>query len=87
MWAAIDAKHCIDRNWCTPIGGHSVWSTFTYNLANESPQPLILVTAKLDSLALIHELSFGAAERTGAIVLLSIAEALSKVNIKLETIS
>jgi nicastrin len=38
---------------------------------------VIVVAAKMDSLALVHDFSFGAAERTGAIVLLSIAEALS----------
>jgi hypothetical protein len=58
-----------------------VWSTFSYSISKESSKPLIVISSKMDSLSLIHDFSFGAAKRTGAVVLLSIVEALTKVRI------
>lgn len=79
MWAAKDSEECLARNWCQPIGGASVWSTFSYNITASDKKPIIVLSSKFDSTALIHEQSFGAGQKSGVVALLSIAEALSHV--------
>ncbi|KAI8929923.1 Nicastrin-domain-containing protein [Entophlyctis helioformis] len=79
MWSAINSETCLRRGWCQPVGGYSVWSTFSTNMTASDKKPIILVSSKLDSSAFIHDFAYGAAQRTGMVAMLGVAEALSRV--------
>lgn len=79
MWTATNADDCLARAWCRPIGGSSVWSTFSNNLASNDGKGTIVVSSHWDSTAILHDFAFGAGQRTSLITALVIADALSKV--------
>ena len=67
---------------CDPIGGMSVWSTFGTG-TTEPKKEIIALSAGVDALSFIHDLSNGAAQKLNVVVLLAIAEALSRVDFSL----
>jgi hypothetical protein len=80
MSTQTSSKICLQRNRCQPIGGHSVWSTFSSSLGIKK-KPIIMVMAKFDSNAFFRDLAYGATSKTGPVVILAIMDALSKVNV------
>ncbi|TPX55456.1 hypothetical protein PhCBS80983_g05290 [Powellomyces hirtus] len=91
MYAAVDSETCLRRGECEPVGGLSVWSTFSHNyLENnvDAKKPVVVVSSKLDGRAFIHDwgplssspiYSVGAnSPKTGLVTALAVAEALSK---------
>ncbi|CEI91268.1 hypothetical protein RMCBS344292_05565 [Rhizopus microsporus] len=87
MWAAVDAKTCLRRGWCQPVGGMSVYSTPSVNLDADDNKPIIVVSSNLDSRALFHDLTIGASKDiSGLVTVLAIAEALSRAPIALDTL-
>ncbi|CAI2171098.1 521_t:CDS:10 [Funneliformis geosporum] len=79
MFAAIDASTCLRRNWCYPIGGHSVYSTPSVDINENDGKPIIVVSAAMDSKSLFQDITFGLNNGiSGSIALLAIADALQK---------
>jgi nicastrin len=79
MWSAKSSAKCLSRKYCQPIESVSIWSSFS-DVPNDS-KPIIVVSTKLDSNALIRESSFGYAGRTGPLLLLAMANALRGANV------
>eukprot|EP00842_Homolaphlyctis_polyrhiza_P001610 jgi/Hompol1/244/HPOL_000393-RA len=79
MFAAVDSATCLRRNRCIPIGGSSVWSTFSTNITPADNKPIVFVTSKFDSVSFIHDFSFGAARKSGLVAMLAAVEALSRL--------
>ncbi|KND02246.1 uncharacterized protein SPPG_02727 [Spizellomyces punctatus DAOM BR117] len=92
MWAAGNSAVCLQRGWCDPIGGLSVWSTFSKvldsnNTLNDN-KPLIVVSAKIDSKSFISDFGIGSklptmaigarSPKTGLVTALATADALSQ---------
>ncbi len=83
MWSGnSNAATCLKRGFCTPIGGLSVWSTFSSDLQASNSKPIILVTTRFDANSLVHDFSYGASARASAVVLLVLADALSQASIQ-----
>ena len=78
MWAAESSTECLKGKRCLPVGGLSVWSSFSQIQENDG-KGIYILSAKMDSTALFHEFGFGAAQRSGFIGILAIADALAKV--------
>ncbi|CAG8542609.1 17835_t:CDS:10, partial [Funneliformis caledonium] len=79
MFSAIDASTCLRRNWCYPIGGHSVYSTPSFDMNENDGKPIIIVSAAMDSKSLFRDITFGLNNGiSGSIALLAIADALQK---------
>eukprot|EP00026_Physarum_polycephalum_P004777 Phypoly_transcript_04801.p1 GENE.Phypoly_transcript_04801~~Phypoly_transcript_04801.p1 ORF type:complete len:648 (+),score=53.03 Phypoly_transcript_04801:66-2009(+) len=77
MHATKDAKTCLRRNQCMPLGGKSVWSSFN----PVGSKPIIMAMANIDSTALFHDLATGADSTSSGIVgLIGAALALQNVN-------
>ncbi|CAG8465640.1 6854_t:CDS:10 [Acaulospora morrowiae] len=88
MWAAIDAKTCLRRNFCSPIGGYSVYSTPSLNMTNDDGKPIVIVAAAMDSRALFHDLILGVDNGiSGTIAVLAVADALSRSPVPVTTFS
>ncbi|KAI9099737.1 Nicastrin-domain-containing protein [Phlyctochytrium arcticum] len=68
MFADVDSGTCLRRDRCDPIGGLSVWSSFS-SLAQgttmDSAKPIIVVASKLDSRAFMFDFSFALRYSTG----------------------
>ncbi|KAL5035518.1 hypothetical protein BDV3_005421 [Batrachochytrium dendrobatidis] len=79
MFSAIDSTTCLRRGRCQPIGGYSVWSTFSSNIDASDKKPIVMVTSKLDSSAFLRDYAFGASGRSGVIAMLATVETLSRV--------
>ena len=79
MYGALEASTCLRRGFCSPVGGNSVWSTYSTNISANDGKPVIVVAAKMDSAALIHDYAYGASELTGLVAMLGVAEALGRV--------
>ncbi|RKO88186.1 Nicastrin-domain-containing protein, partial [Blyttiomyces helicus] len=80
MWAAVDSSTCLRRGWCSPIGGISIWSSYSPNITRNDGKPIIIVAAKLDATAFFHDLAVGASSTlTGIVTSLAVADALAKV--------
>ncbi|RIA98281.1 Nicastrin-domain-containing protein [Glomus cerebriforme] len=79
MFAAIDAPTCLRRNFCDPIGGHSVYSTPSIDMNENDGKPIIVVSAAMDSKSLFQDITLGVNNGiSGSIALIAIADALSK---------
>ncbi|KAI8800387.1 Nicastrin-domain-containing protein [Cladochytrium replicatum] len=78
MHAVQDAPTCLRRATCDPLGGWSVWSTFSQTISKTDQKPIIVVSSKLDALSFFHDYSTGLSERSGMIASIAIADALSK---------
>ncbi|KYR03053.1 nicastrin [Tieghemostelium lacteum] len=79
MQASQDAETCLRRGFCAPLGGKSIWSTFSKEVSQQ--QDILLVMIPMDSTAFFHDLATGAdAVAYGQVVLLSIMDTLSRVN-------
>ncbi|KAI9003235.1 Nicastrin-domain-containing protein [Gaertneriomyces semiglobifer] len=88
MWAARDAQTCLRREWCDPLGGVTVWSTFSEIGDLRTEKQIIVVSAKMDSKSFIYDspgvdapvFSVGAeSAKTGLVTALAVAQALGKV--------
>ena len=77
--AAIDSATCLRNKRCIPIGGYSVWSTFT-NLTIDRSKPIIVISSQIDSDSFIKSEGRSASTLTGAISALLIADALRNVS-------
>ncbi|KAJ3324440.1 hypothetical protein HDV06_006851 [Boothiomyces sp. JEL0866] len=80
-WSVGKSSICLKRGFCQPIGELSVWSSFNPNIASTDKKPIILISSRFDSNALVRDLSFGTAIKASPVVLMGIADALSKANI------
>jgi hypothetical protein len=81
MFAVKDAATCLGRKHCDPIGEKSVWSTFSTNLSRNDSKPIIFLSSAFDSNSIFREVSYGDSRKAGSILLLGIADALSKVKL------
>ncbi|KAJ3276233.1 hypothetical protein HDV01_005681 [Terramyces sp. JEL0728] len=79
-WSVGKSSICLKRGFCQPIGELSVWSSLNANISNTDKKPIILLSSRFDSNALVRDLSFGTAIRASPVVLMAIADALSKGN-------
>jgi nicastrin len=81
MWAAVNSETCLRRGWCQVVGGMSVFSSPSLNIAADDKKPIIVVSASIDSRSMFHDLTIGATKDvSGMITVLAIADALSRVN-------
>ncbi|KAI8356851.1 Nicastrin-domain-containing protein [Mortierella sp. GBAus27b] len=86
MWAAQDSGTCLRRGWCAPIGGASVWATPSVNMSSTDNKKIVVVAAAMDSRSLFHDVTMGVESSiTGMVTVLSVAEALSRSSIPLDT--
>jgi len=83
MFASKDSETCLARNnHCDPIGGNSVWSTFSKTINPDDGKKIIIVSSQLDGNSLFHDFTSGANSQIGGTVTnLAIADALSKSDI------
>ncbi|OAD77687.1 hypothetical protein PHYBLDRAFT_164583 [Phycomyces blakesleeanus NRRL 1555(-)] len=85
MWAAIDSETCLRRGWCQVVGGTSVFSSPSRQIAADDGKKSIVLTASLDSRSLFHDLTNGVATSlSGLVALLTVAESLSRAPVSLE---
>lgn len=79
MHASDDAETCLRRQLCQPLGGQSVWATFSKISANDTRES-ILLTATADGDGMFYRLAPGVnSAASGSIAVLAAAEALSKI--------
>lgn len=70
------------KGWCQPVGGFSVYSTSSLDIAADDNKPIIVISANLDSRALFHDLVIGSTKDiSGLVTVLAIADALSRVSL------
>lgn len=96
MWAAVNTETCLRRGnqcyslgdrqlillkgWCQPVGGLSVYSTPSIDIAQYDQKPIVVVSSAMDSRSLFHDLTLGVHyDLSGMVSVLAIADALSKV--------
>jgi hypothetical protein len=80
MWAAVNSETCLRRGWCQVVGGMSVFSSPSLNIAADDKKPIIVVSANIDSRSMFHDLTVGATKDvSGMVTVLAIADALSRV--------
>jgi len=89
MWASGNAKSCLRRAginggyFCQPLGGQNVGGTLKpYN--NQTDNTTILVSAQMDSLALFHEDSTGAAAQAASLAAFIALARMVAVNVTVE---
>lgn len=81
MWAAVNSATCLRRGWCQTVGGFSVFSTASMEMAADDNKPIMVVSANMDSRSLFHDLTVGATQDvSGLVTVLAIAETLSRVS-------
>lgn len=69
------------KDFCNPIGGHSVYSTPSIDMNENDGKPIIIVSAAMDSKSLFQDITFGLNNGiSGSIALIAIADALSRVS-------
>lgn len=77
MWATKDSVTCLRRGWCTPLGGTSVWSSFSSNIRPDDGKDIIFLSTRLDSKAFFSEFAVGTSSIIPSIVsALGVAHAL-----------
>ena len=82
MYGSQDSEVCIRRGHCEPLGGQSVWSTFS---KPSSDKHTVMLLSASDSTALFHDLAVGAeAEMSGLVSLMGAVDALYSSSIKHE---
>jgi nicastrin len=54
-----------------------VWSTFSSDISSSDTKPIIFITSKLDSNALVHDFAYGSAGKSGVACVMAVMEALS----------
>jgi len=85
MHASQDSSLCLSRGHCDPIGGNSVWSTFSNTIDSNDGKKIIIITSQLDGNSLFHDYTSGVNSQIGGTVAnLAIADALSKSSISPE---
>ncbi|KAJ3397149.1 hypothetical protein HDU92_000454 [Lobulomyces angularis] len=79
--AAVNSKACLERGRCDPVGGFSVWSSFS-NFSNtfDAEKPIIVVTSQLDGNGFIKNLEGSFSSIIGSVALMSIGDTLAKIN-------
>eukprot|EP00048_Salpingoeca_helianthica_P015242 m.225766 g.225766 ORF g.225766 m.225766 type:complete len:660 (+) comp16783_c0_seq1:38-2017(+) len=76
MWGAGDSRTCMRRALCDALSNQSPYG---YLRSPNATEEVVMVTAKLDSSAFFHDLSYGAeADASGLIVALAAAELLGR---------
>ncbi|KAJ3227111.1 hypothetical protein HK099_003330 [Clydaea vesicula] len=75
----IDSLTCLRRGRCLPIGGLSIWATFSETIAKSDGKEIVVVSSQLDSTALIKDLALGASTLSGVAAALAVADAISKL--------
>jgi len=79
MHGGFDTETCLRRGFCVPIGGKSVWTSFSPVLNQE--KEIILVMVPMDTNAFFHDMAIGADASTYAqIVLISIIETFTRID-------
>ncbi|KAI9008996.1 glycosyltransferase family 20-domain-containing protein [Phycomyces nitens] len=82
MWAAIDSETCLRR-----VGGTSVFSSHSHQMAADDGKKSIVLTASLDSRSMFHDLTDGVTSSlSGLVALLAVAESLSRAPVSLESL-
>jgi len=80
MYASNNSETCLKRKHCFPIGGNSVWSTFSKKIDPNDGKKVIILSSQLDGNSLFHEFTSGINSQIGGLVAsLGIANALSKL--------
>lgn len=72
---------------CLPIGGQSIWSTFSSDMSFADSKPIILVNSKFDGNALIRDSAYGASMKSGVAAVLGIMDALSAFQVQIQSFS
>ncbi|KAI8825998.1 Nicastrin-domain-containing protein [Fimicolochytrium jonesii] len=89
MYGAQNTETCLRRDTCRPVGGVSVWASMpSYINKTDDRRPIIIVSSKMDSRAMINDwglfssspvFSIGAkSSKTGLVTVMAIADAISK---------
>eukprot|EP01132_Coremiostelium_polycephalum_P010351 gene10351-12713_t len=79
MQGSQNAETCLRRTVCEPLGGKSVWSSFSPSV--DTTKDIVMVMIPMDTTAFFHDLATGAdATSYTEVVLLSMLEALSHVD-------
>nr|4R12_A Chain A, Crystal structure of the gamma-secretase component Nicastrin [Dictyostelium purpureum] len=79
MQGAINSETCLRRGFCEPVGGQSIWSSFSSKIDKE--KEIILVMLPFDTTAFFRDLSIGADQSSFATVtLLSVIKSLAAVD-------
>jgi len=82
MDASKNSETCLPRGHCYPIGGNSVWSTFSKKIDPDDGKKIVIVSSQLDGNSLFHEFSTGLnSQISGLVANLGIANAFSKLDI------
>eukprot|EP01104_Vermistella_antarctica_P016950 TRINITY_DN5907_c0_g1_i1.p1 TRINITY_DN5907_c0_g1~~TRINITY_DN5907_c0_g1_i1.p1 ORF type:complete len:673 (-),score=179.95 TRINITY_DN5907_c0_g1_i1:58-2076(-) len=77
MWGSDDVSTCIERGYCSIMGGYSVWGTLQAH-ANSSADTVLALTS-IDSDAFFHALATGAAaDMSGVVAQMAAADALQR---------
>jgi len=78
MYAVKDSETCLSRGYCDPIGGNSIWSTYSTTIDPNDGKKIIIVSSQLDGNSLFHDNTIGSNSQIGGMVAsLAIADALS----------
>ncbi|KAM9958566.1 hypothetical protein ACTFIW_012154 [Dictyostelium discoideum] len=79
MQGAINAETCLRRGFCEPVGGQSIWSSFSEVI--DQSKPIILVMLPIDATAFFRDLATGTDQSGYALtVLLSMLNTLQGVD-------
>jgi len=82
MYASKDSETCLSRGYCDPIGGNSVWSSYSKTIDPNDGKKIIIVSSQIDGNSLFHDNTIGSNSQIGGMVAnLAIADALSKSEI------
>jgi len=82
MLASTDVETCLARKTCDPIGGHSIWGSFSKSIEPKDGKKIIIVNSQLDGNSLFHDNTIGSNSQIGGVVAnLAIMDALSRANI------
>ncbi|KAF2074715.1 hypothetical protein CYY_003991 [Polysphondylium violaceum] len=79
MHGGFDTETCLRRGFCVPIGGKSIWTSFSPVLNQE--KEIILVMVPMDTNAYFHDMAIGADASTFAqVILISMVETFSRMD-------
>ncbi|ORX60984.1 Nicastrin-domain-containing protein [Piromyces finnis] len=79
MYASKNSETCLSRDHCDPIGGNSVWGTYSKQINPDDGKKIVIVSSQIDGNSLFHDNTIGTNSQIGGFVAnLAIADALSK---------
>ncbi|KAG4099688.1 hypothetical protein H8356DRAFT_1664085 [Neocallimastix lanati (nom. inval.)] len=85
MFASGNAKTCLAREHCDPVGENSVWGSFSNKIDSKDGKKIIILSSQLDGNSLFHDFTNGVdSQLAGTVANLAIIDALSKSPIPIE---